>query len=834
MKHSKFTAALWLLLLLVVSGSLVRASAQPLQRRRPTVTHPNPQPAQQPRRETEQNFDALIASGSYAIYAELRGVGQLLRSSEFTQAMNSLQLLTGPNSKDTKELEDFIFFFTTQAETLNDTKVMLSIMPTRTNLPEGLVAFQFPTIEVATTFEPKLRAFLGRQLQSMQPPPVKPAEPRPRAAPNTTGKQTANSRKQSNPPPAPALFNLKRVGNVLLIAETAFTLKNLRGNGVQLQTDDGRFQTMRSRLASEPLFLYCEVANLEKGYAQEREDRQKKEEAAAKQIADNPNTPANVIAQTTPTPALSATPPIEMETQPMNPAPTPSENETPQPEPTGDATVSTDDPVAPEEDAQPKDATVQDGGAQPPNPASVVMPMLLDRMLGGMPRWPEVVGVALDYNKDDYVVRALLESHEHGQVNLIPFAPGFISGPVSTLEASSITPATTEIFASVSVDWQQMYDSLLKGEQLPQPPPPTEGAPEPENQPPSIETSIELFEKAAGFKIKDDLLPALGNEISVSAPLTWFDSSLGAQTKNAEPQESQAGPVVLVSLNNAEAMRKMLPHILEVTGMKSPLSPGTTEKRGGFEINSYGGVSCAFINNYLALAIEAPTIRHFIDGEQQTLVSNQNFRSSTGWQPRQKLGQVYVSPALMENLLAEARKWLDPTDTELQNLFTRLDIQTLPATYSVTSEGSGEVLHELHLPKNIFGILTAQSIVNTKQAPLIQNESMGMFRLREIYNMEESFKAASGKGRYGTLEEMTAATSNTAGKPPSSQTEKSEAEQLPYKIEVASTGEKFQATATPKEYNKLSRRSFFIDESGVLRGADHKGAPATASDPPVD
>jgi len=43
----------------------------------------------------------------------------------------------------------------------------------------------------------------------------------------------------------------------------------------------------------------------------------------------------------------------------------------------------------------------------------------------------------------------------------------------------------------------------------------------------------------------------------------------------------------------------------------------------------------------------------------------------------------------------------------------------------------------------------------------------------------------------------------------------------------------FAVASTPKEYGKVGRRSFYLDLSGVLRGADKKGAVATASDPRI-
>jgi hypothetical protein len=58
-------------------------------------------------------------------------------------------------------------------------------------------------------------------------------------------------------------------------------------------------------------------------------------------------------------------------------------------------------------------------------------------------------------------------------------------------------------------------------------------------------------------------------------------------------------------------------------------------------------------------------------------------------------------------------------------------------------------------------------------------------------------------------------------------------EKYGYNFEVTVSGDQFQAVAMPKEYGKTGKRSFFVDKSGVVRGDDHGGAPATAADKPV-
>ncbi len=55
---------------------------------------------------------------------------------------------------------------------------------------------------------------------------------------------------------------------------------------------------------------------------------------------------------------------------------------------------------------------------------------------------------------------------------------------------------------------------------------------------------------------------------------------------------------------------------------------------------------------------------------------------------------------------------------------------------------------------------------------------------------------------------------------------------VPGQSEAAQPG--FEVAATPAEYGETGRRSFLLDGSGTLRGADKQGAPATASDSRIE
>lgn len=61
---------------------------------------------------------------------------------------------------------------------------------------------------------------------------------------------------------------------------------------------------------------------------------------------------------------------------------------------------------------------------------------------------------------------------------------------------------------------------------------------------------------------------------------------------------------------------------------------------------------------------------------------------------------------------------------------------------------------------------------------------------------------------------------------------------VPAKRDAAATGDEpadgFELVATPAEYGKSGRRSFYLDSTGILRGDDKKGAVATAADASLD
>jgi hypothetical protein len=179
---------------------------------------------------------------------------------------------------------------------------------------------------------------------------------------------------------------------------------------------------------------------------------------------------------------------------------------------------------------------------------------------------------------------------------------------------------------------------------------------------------------------------------------------------------------------------------------------------------------------------------------------------------------------MLKNMFEDVTKIIDDIDDEAIRAFLlQLSPEPGSITHSATRESNG-LMHEIHLPKNLLSLLTASELVSLKLSKLRSNEGTALWKLRLIWNAQTEYKGQTG--RYGTLEELTAAGHLDK--------EYGSLETEGYEIRLSASGDKFEATATPKAYPKLGRRSFYIDHTGDMRGGDIGGKPASASDPVVD
>src|SRR6476646_156713 len=108
--------ALGLLLLLVCE-----TSAQKRQTPKPTRRVPT-----SPATPTPPNFDTLLAADSYKLYAEVRGVGQLIRSNSISEILEPVMKLADPP----REFRTLIKWLNTHADDVITSRMLVATWPT--------------------------------------------------------------------------------------------------------------------------------------------------------------------------------------------------------------------------------------------------------------------------------------------------------------------------------------------------------------------------------------------------------------------------------------------------------------------------------------------------------------------------------------------------------------------------------------------------------------------------------------------------------------------------------------------------------------------------------
>lgn len=759
------TLAIFLLLITFIATATA-------QQKRQTTPKPQPKPAAAP--TPAPTFETLVPADTYILYGEVRGVGQFIRSSALNDLLEPVLKMAGPP----REFTALVKWLNAHSEETMTSRLLVAMWPSDNvkNLPDALVAIEFPTAEEATKFVASLNDFLPKVL--------------PPSAPETSAENSPRSEAAEKPKPPTPRFHLKRFGSLVVVTPIDWTMKKLKPAGTRLLAEDVNFRAAHNRFNSEPLFVYFDTKTLQrqeeesqKRWEQERLEAQKQSETeAAAKKEEEPPAP-----------------------EPTEPEPNPEEEQTPGPTPeTGEAkdTPSTPEPLGP------------------------ALFSLISAFDPGRTKWPDGVGFALSYEGDSFDLRALLINQTGEKAGAIPFVSTLISGPPVALEAPNVFPADTELLATMSLDLPQIYAELAN--------------PKPQyirahNGPivgkeAEVENPFAELEKRLKINIKDDLLPLLGSEIAIRLPMKnmgviGLPSAMPSNPQVIKEDTSKDSPVVAIAIKDREAMRTLMPKLVEGFGFTGAGAFAQTERREDTEIISYANLfSYAFVGNFLVISGDPATTRYVVDSylKHETLAADVQFRNSTRWQPKPQQGQLYISPALMESY----KLWAEMPSTRITDqtraYLLRASVVAQPITYSLSNEGLGP-LHEVHIPKNLVLMAVAGISGEANPPQNIQNERAAIGTMYSIVWAEQQFKKKKGNGSYGTLEQLLA----------EQMVSKESIERSGYKFELTVVGDKFELSAVPAEYGKSGTLSLFIDSKGVLRGADHSGASATAADPPI-
>ena len=128
-----------------------------------------------------------------------------------------------------------------------------------------------------------------------------------------------------------------------------------------------------------------------------------------------------------------------------------------------------------------------------------------------------------------------------------------------------------------------------------------------------------------------------------------------------------------------------------------------------------------------------------------------------------------------------------------------------------------------------IGIIAGIAVPNLMVARRAANEASAIASMRTIMSAEATYYSNSNK--YATLEELGAMGLVDA--------QLASGTKNGYKFTLKSTSEEgnpegFEAVGVPIEYRSTGRRSFYVDESFVIRAADNLGQPPSKTDRPLE
>jgi hypothetical protein len=822
----------------------------------------------------------MLPADSYALYGEVRGVGQQIRSGEMLGTLEQfMHLNTTP-----KEVGAMLEFLHAHAEPLTDARLMFATMSSNPSLPVTLVALELPNAEVAQKFASELHTFVASVAPSeVEITPEEGIDVKPAPRTRTAQKKRQKTRQASfdadsrNAPPKLSL-HIKRSGNLILTSDTKFDFKSLRSSATTPLSDQPHFKTARGRFSSETLFLYFDFGVMQRSMDGIRKKAEAEQlsalEASEREQQNTPNLPVNPIETT----SMTAEPTVIVEDAVVMPTPVEIQSG----DETSSAVMSSEGDAVGREATPEESAMVRPGEptpneaeapAAPANEFALGMGIMLGSFVfggrgGDDMKMPGAISLGAGFEGDALALRLLLLNSNDDKPSVIPFMPVLINGPAHAPDAAAVAPADTDIYVNASLDLASMYDRFVgtikqnhqaqrdaeaaegrrsratvnkddAGATTPlapqQEPTPTE-----ENAEPPMLAQLAAMEKLLGFKIREDIIGSLGNEVAVSIPDAYMNPPRNSTTApDASPSSDKpaatekslppppSSPVVFISLRNKDTLQSLLPRLLTVLGLVQGGATEPSTKSGGVEIMNFGGVALAFIGNYIAAAPDAASLRHvaLAYAEGQTLAASENFRRAMSWQPKQVLGQVYVSNGFLKSSFTREMKNVEQSaDDESRALLAQYKLETGAAiTHVVRNEGDGP-LHEVHVPRNLIETFLAYMAVSEKHAPAVSNESFATNTLYMLHGAQMTYKETIGKGRFGSIEELKAAqllSDSSLG---------SDA----YRIEMNASGDKFEVIATPLMYPDKGRRSFFINESGILRGGDKSGGRASVNDEPLN
>src|SRR5260370_16616037 len=135
-------------------------------------------------------------------------------------------------------------------------------------------------------------------------------------------------------------------------------------------------------------------------------------------------------------------------------------------------------------------------------------------------------------------------------------------------------------------------------------------------------------------------------------------------------------------------------------------------------------------------------------------------------------------------------------DLTIRYFVLALDPTASAIIYALSNEGLG-TQHEIHLPKNLIITMVAGISSATKNPPPEANEMIAVSILQMISGAESTYQSTTGKGKYGTLDNLVEA----------KLVNREFLENNVYRIELSPPDYQFQPLSTPRMTGKTTHTS---------------------------
>lgn len=272
----------------------------------------------------------------------------------------------------------------------------------------------------------------------------------------------------------------------------------------------------------------------------------------------------------------------------------------------------------------------------------------------------------------------------------------FKAGQNGLRVAQWLSPST-DFVLTLMLDWQALYDFVVPIVNT------MAGAKEGSGSP------ISMVELMLGYRIRDQILPALG---AITISLDSLDFILEATTQQKSPLPTSLS--ILVELRNREVIESVIKNITAIMSPEQSAS-STSLQEGDVAIKKLGDGGYSIIGNFLVFNPSLDGLRQFIREHKsgRTLAGDADFLRAMQGMPQDLTLWVYASPAALNDLFETARKEAIAEEPQLAHALSPFRPSSQPVVIGSWRENA-DLVSETRLPTGIVPLIVASSIASDR------------------------------------------------------------------------------------------------------------------------